>query len=182
MKMVSPFSKWSYISDYTGGLTWDRRNSNTGTMRAGTGEMCFDVRVVLAGFYYFTAFTSAPHRREHNDMWVRLSAGFRLLDAHTNVQKKIWRNSTSYFKAYQNFGSNMKARIISTVDRDPHILVSEWMKARQSYKLCISGRSTQFSVYTLVLVKCSRFNCQRTSDYLRSEIHNLDKPRCVQVD
>ncbi len=176
---IIPFSKWSPTSikqrnKQFKGLIWDKNGANTIYPR-GTAQMCFPVNIPDPGQYYVTAITSAPHPTEHNDMWMRLSTGMNLLRARTGKFRKI---TNQYVKSYQNTGHNTVSYIISTVNGEPHQFVSSPMKKNEVVTLCVSARSTKFSVYGLALIKCEGLECMRTSKYMSSAVRNLNPSEC----
>ena len=179
LSTVKPFSKWSPTTIYHKGkkfkgLIWDKRGGNTIYPR-GTAQMCFPINITNSGQYYVTAITSAPHPTDHNDMWMRLNAGMNLLRARTG---KFRKNTKHYVKAYQNRGKNIISYIVSTVNHKPHQFVSSPMKKNELVTLCISARSTRFSVYGLVLIKCKGLGCMRTSPYMSAAVKDLKPSQC----
>ncbi|PXF47076.1 hypothetical protein BWQ96_03153 [Gracilariopsis chorda] len=173
LKFFTAWGGWTQNGD---GLEWKRYLSK-GIDEPGSGEMCFKFAVPEDGFYYFTALTSAPHPTDHNDMWVRIQTGIRLYRGKTHV---YWMTVRKYIKAYQNLGENRINDILSSVDHNPHYFVSEKLMQNETHTVCISGRSSRFTVYKLVFVKCSPTNgsCNRWGRYIREKMNSLVEPIC----
>lgn len=170
------FKAWGEWTKNGDGLEWKRYQSE-GIDKPGSGEMCFKFVVPEDGYYYFTGLTSAPHPTDHNDLWVRLPKGIRLYKGRTHRYRTT---ATKYIKAYQNMGENRINNILSTIDHNPHYFVSEKLLRNETNSLCISGRSSRFTVYKLVLVKCSPDNgsCNRWDRDMREKMNSLIEPIC----
>lgn len=178
MARVEPFSKWTKTASGDG-IVWRAGDSST-KVNSPAGEKCFRVRFSSPGAYYVTAHSSAPHWSEHNDMWIRFSRGLRLFNAGTMAEKKSRMSMYRYFKAYQNIGRNRKADIISSVNHNPHIMVTSWVETGKFYELCIAGRSSKFTVYDLVMVKCMGMGCKRFGSHIRDAMKTLKYSTCVR--
>lgn len=135
----------------------------------GSGEMCFNFKPPKTGKYYLTAVTSAPHRVDNNDMWMKLESGLWLFGK--NMQKR--NGGSGYLKAYQNMGGNEKADIISNVDHNPHQFLTNNLPAGSEQTLCMSGRSSKFTVYKFILVQCVGPNCDRKSDFIKDSMKGM---------
>lgn len=128
-------------------------------MQKGTGDP-FCVRFVLdsSGLHYFTVVSSAPQYTEHNDAWFRFSAsvvGFRPASGSKMDIGRRW------FKGFQNLGRNEKAGYILTGDHNGHQVFVQAMKGVE-YKACISGRSSKYTIFNMVFVRCDSFEeCNR---------------------
>ncbi|CAN8069620.1 unnamed protein product, partial [Agarophyton chilense] len=158
------------------GLEW-KKDRLSGIDRPGSGQMCFSFRVPNNGNYYFTGLTSAPHPTDHNDMWVKLSSGIRLYRGKTQA----FRYTTKvYIKAYQNKGKDQVNDILSSVDHDPHYFISENMLSNETQQVCVSGRSSKFTFYKLVFVRCWLGNgsCNRWDTWLRRSMKYLIDSIC----
>lgn len=176
-KVVVCLSKAQPLDSWTkngAGLVW-KANVDNQIDPPGSGEICFDFRVPKTGSYYVTAITSAPRKTDNNDLWIKLDAGLKLLHAKTLSLHSAGRD---YFKGYQNLGENLKADILSSVDRNPHIFVAQEMKEKAVQTICISGRSSQFTIYKIVLVHCSKEECNRYSKHIRSAMDGIKDSNC----
>lgn len=176
MQGVRPISEWT--NNGAGGITWRAGDSRTWIDKKGAGELCFKVIFTSTGAFYLTARTTAPHRTEHNDMFLKFSGGLDLFRAGTHEQWPV-RDPMMYFKAYQNYGQDRMADIISSIDYNPHIFVTRPVERHVPYQVCISGRSSMFSVFDLVFIKCTHHYCARDSGYIRSEMESLNISLCL---
>lgn len=173
IKYVSPWGKWTKNGD---GLKWAAQRER-GTDKRGSGEMCFNFVVPSNGNYYLTALTLGAHFTDHNDMWIKLAAGIRLYRGKTDVYRKTERK---YMKAYQNQGKSKISNILSSVNYKPHYFVTEMLSSKKSEMVCIAGRSSKFTVYKLVFVKCSLgHNCNRWKSFIRNAMDYLAEPICT---
>lgn len=177
MARVKPFSHWTKTAKGDG-IIWRANRKATWIDPSGSGGLCFRLRVPKQGTYYLTALTAAPHKMDHNDMWVNFTGGVDLFRAGNHVQKNI-KDPFFSFKAYQNAGNNRVVNFISTVDHNPHIFVTKDIQTTSIYKLCISGRSSKFTVLELVMVHCSGDSCKRTSKHIQDNMKSLAQSRCV---
>lgn len=171
LSKVQPQSSWTRKGT---GLIW-KANVDNEIDPPGLGEICINFKVPKTGTYYVTAITSAPRKSDNNDLWIKLDAGLRLLHAKS---LKLHSSGHDYFKGYQNLGENIKADILSSVDRNPHIFVSKEMKGGATEKLCISGRSSRFTVYKIVLVRCSGEECDRYSKHIKEAMKGITESKC----
>lgn len=159
------------------GLIW-RKDALRGIDRKGTGSKCFHFKVPSDGNYYMTAITSAPHVVDHNDMWIKLSSGVAMYRVSTGVHRY---SSRDYIKGYQNQGKDIKTNVLSNVDRKPHYMVSNFMKKGEPYEVCISGRSSKFTIYKIVFVKCNPNiigSCSPYEPHIRNYMSNLSDSEC----
>lgn len=175
LAMVAPFSHWSRNKN---ALTWRFGNKATRTDRGGSGKMCFHVVFMSTGTFHVTARTASPHWSDHNDMWIQFDGGLDLFQAGTNI-KSDKHNPLGYIKAYQNGGQYRVMDIISSVDHNPHIFVTQPLKRYHRYKICISGRSSMFTVFDLVFIKCTGGHCMRNSKHIRTEMKTLMTSLCL---
>lgn len=178
LKYFKPTKDWKHTAKSGDGLTW-RPWKEHGIDKRGSGEMCFNFKAPTAGFYYLTALSSAPHRTEYNDMWIKLDRGLRLYRART-AQRKGSKPRTGYEKAYQNHGRNEKSNLLSGVNHKPHRFITEWLTENRVYTMCMSGRSSKFTVYKLVMIRCvtNPGQCMRTSKYIRDMMKVLPNAEC----
>lgn len=180
MSNMKPQGHWSK-TDNGKAVVWRQGNNRTSVdswESTASSQYCFNVLIKKAGTYYITAHTSAPHWSEHNDMWLRCSAGIDLYDAKTHKKKNTKMSKSRFFKAYQNFGKNRIADIISSVNFDPHIFVTLPVKSNTIIELCVAGRSSKFKVYDLVMIHCAGDNCQRSSNHIRETMRSLKYTSC----
>ncbi|CDF36362.1 unnamed protein product [Chondrus crispus] len=177
-KIVIPSTGLSAGNGWTkeAGAIIYRKGDPQGSVDAeGSGTMCVKVMFPSPGKYYFTALTKAPHPTEHNDMWVRISSGFDLVHTSKGAFKS---GGSSWYKGYQNRGGMQMADYLLTIDNDGHQFQTKNVAAGPAYSLCISGRSTKFWVYKLVLIKCDGDNCNRNSPFIRSKMNGLPNSPC----
>lgn len=141
----------------------------------GSGEICFNFQALATGSYYVTEITSTPRETDNNDIWIKLDACLKLLHAKTLSLHSAGQN---YFKGYQNLGGNVKADLLSSVDRNHHIFVFQEMKERTTQTICISGRSSRFTIYKIVLVRCVKEECSRYSKHIRKAMEGTKDSKC----
>lgn len=180
MSNMKPQGHWSK-TDNGKAVVWRQGNNRTSVdswKSTASSQYCFNVLIQKAGTYYITAHTSAPHWSEHNDMWLRCSAGIDLYDAKTHKKRNTKMSKSRFFKAYQNFGNNRIADIISSVNFDPHIFVTSPVKSNTIIELCVAGRSSKFRVYDLVMIHCVGENCKRSSNHIRETMRSLKYTSC----
>lgn len=180
MSNMKPQGQWSKTGDGKA-IVWRSGNNRTSVdswQSTASSEYCFNVLINKAGTYYITAHTAAPHWSEHNDMWLRCSAKIDLYDAKTHKKKVTNMAKDRFFKAYQNFGGNRIADIISSVNHDPHIFVTLPVKSNTIIQLCIAGRSSKFKVYDLVMIHCVGEECKRSSQHIREAKKSLKYTTC----
>lgn len=180
LSSMKPQGMWTKTTDGKG-IVWREGNNRTSVdswQSTASSQYCFNVLINKEGTYYITAHTSAPHWSEHNDMWLRCSAKIDLYDAKTHKKKMTRAAKDRFLKAYQNFGHNRIADIISSVNHDPHIFVTMPIKSRTIIKLCIAGRSSKFKVYDLVMIHCVGEDCKRSSQHIRNIVRSLKYTNC----
>lgn len=180
---VSPHDGWTRISRSGHvGLVY-LKNGGTKLDKAGAkGVICLNVNIPSTGKYYLSAYSFAPHRSEHNDIWLSASVPVQLW----RLQKKgplmkpgEWR------KAYQNNGNKAFGTDIKTIDRNGHKLVTTLVKGGNSMELCLSGRSSRFEVFAVIVAKCGETGNERTcvgKSIEASEIKKMVKTpsKCVR--
>lgn len=168
-----PSSHWSKNGE---GLIW-KKDTLSGVDTYGIEPKCFNFMVPSSGNYYLTAITSAPHAVDHNDMWIKLSAGIALYRVET---EKFLHVAFNYIKAYQNYGMDRIANVLFSVDKNPHFFVSKTMVQGESYEVCISGRGSKFTVYKIAMVKCSPdLSCNPFKNHVQSAMRMLEDSICV---
>ncbi|CAN8063342.1 unnamed protein product [Agarophyton chilense] len=145
-----------------------------GIDRQGAGQVCTNIKVNTDGQYYFTIQSRAPHGTEHNDAWFRFSGGFQL---YKPGSRSISGNS-GWYKGYQNKGGNRMADYLVTIDFNGHQFITNYLNSRNTYQVCMSGRSTRFSVYSLVFVRCSGNTCSRFGPQMQNAMSSLPSSKC----
>lgn len=170
---VTPARGWSHVRrEGMNGIIFDRNRRSRTIVRAGLeGVMCFDIKIQEGGQYYTTAITSSPDNTEHNDLWIRSDKGFRLLR-----DGRFRPTVNSYVKGFQNSGHNRIANTLKTIDHNGHYLITD-VVANERFQICISGRSSMFEVFRIVLVKCTGVNC--TPRDVSGDLEDLSPTRCM---
>lgn len=147
LKHAEVSSHWTKCED---GLEW-RKGIPKGIDQPGLGIKCFHFEVPSTGNYYLAGETQAPHVVHNNDIWIWLSAGFTLYRLNTGIP---YFTTNGFIKAYQNRGHNITDYVLYSIDHKPHYFVSRPMFEGTTYEVCISGRSTMFKIFKLILIKC----------------------------
>lgn len=164
---------YPWVKQY-GGITW-KPNGGNGVDGMGSGAFCARVIVDKPGPYYLTVLSSAPHPTEHNDLWIRFSAGLRWF----KPQGYKWLNKGSgWFKGYENEGRKKVANYLLTKDFDGHQFVTYPLRKGQVYSVCLSGRSSKYTIYKIVMVKCNGWYCSRFGGYMRWQMSRLGSSKC----
>jgi hypothetical protein len=150
MPTVSDWSLRTAVGGSTGRgyYEWRHGNSATSTIPAGTGVLTYTVKINNPGRYRLQIRSAAPHRTEHNDVWVRFPEG----KASGIKGTSVLNLAANWFKVYQNSGSNSWTWDTKTKDHDPHDIFVDFSTAG-TYRVQLSGRSTQFKVDRLVLYR-----------------------------
>lgn len=162
-----------WIKQY-GGITW-KPNGGNGVDPMGSAAFCARIIVDKPGSYYLTVVSSAPHPTEHNDLWIRFSAGLRWF----KPQGYRWLNKgNGWFKGYQNDGRKKVANYLLTKDFDGHQFVTYPLRKGQTYSVCLSGRSSKYTIYKIVMVKCDGWFCSRFGGYMRWQMSRLGSSKC----
>lgn len=170
---LSAPSHWHRHSD--GSITW-RFNGGAGIDQPGSGTTCARFTVSRAGQYYLTLLSSAPHPTDHNDAWVRLSAGF---DLYRPTGEKWKVGGRGWYKGFQNEGGRKLADYILTIDYDGHQFISKPLDTRRRYEVCLSGRSSRFRLYGIALARCTGGrDCNREGATIRRVMDNLKPAPC----
>lgn len=170
---VPPELPWERNGD---GWVW-KKNEPSGTDTPGSGEKCFDIKIRMSGSYLVTILSRAPHPTDHNDLWIMMKKGLSLYRASTD---KFLKTTSGYVKGYQNAGRNREEKTLSTVDHNPHILVVDWMNEDEKHRICISGRSSKFTVDKIVLLNCyvKGDGCRRNGKPMQEAWKNLRDSVC----
>jgi len=127
--------------------------------------LSFPFRVDKSGYYRVLLRSAAPHTTEWNDAWVSLPDPFRQTYGFIRRRwgnNKAWRPlnaaaTRGWTKAYQNKGTTARATFDTfTVDHNPSVLVTRWLRRGQTYTLRVAGRSTRWALDRIVLFQCTR--------------------------
>lgn len=180
--VVIPASKFPAPAGWTrtpnrSGLTW-KPSSGGGIDPPGSGAFCMNFVPNRSGPQYFTILSSAPHPTEHNDAWFRFVGGVILL-RHNSVFSKP---GSEWLKGYENLGNNKIADYIVHKDHDGHQFIMTSKRAGQKATVCVSGRSSKFTIYKLVMITCPPGSdkdvskCSRFSPYISNIMKKL--PTC----
>lgn len=162
---MADFSHWSPSQ---GGVQWRSEEATTEVDGPGSGEICFPVHPTFTGWYFFTAETSAPHGTDHNDMWIKFSGGLTLVRSH---KERIV--GSGYIKACQNEGGDKRTDVLTSVDFKPHSITTHTLVEGAKYRACLSGRSSQFTMFSVILIPCRGGNCVRSGKFVRGELKEL---------
>lgn len=158
---VLPVSGWEPRVRSESGLTLNglvyKPDVSSGIDSEGSGELCFPVTMSTSGNYFFTMISYTPKRTDHNDMWVTTSKQLRMSairDSRTFDSEPL-----KYLKAFQN-RANIFATSMKNKDRDGHRFEIVGVDAGVSFRVCISGRSSKFEIFALVLKRCEGLICE----------------------
>lgn len=167
---------WTRNADRS--ITW-KSNGRKRLDRKGSAAICVHVRPAISGAYYFTAVTSAHHWHNHNDAWFKFSANVML---YRPRPQSVLRGRTGFwYKGFQNEGKGVWAKHILTIDNNGHQFVLPSMVGGQTYSLCISGRSSKFTLGKFVLIKCPGgiTQCTRFKSSMVKSLKSLPPSKCV---
>ncbi len=149
-----PAGEWTLQNDIagatgTGYYEWKHGNNSMGIDGSGQGILSYAIEFPQAGTYRFLFRTAAPDKTEHNDAWIRFpdnNAEGRKANGGsvTNLGQNSW------FKVYQNKGSDTWNFVAHTVDNNAHQIFA-LIDTPGVYRLEMSGRSTLFKVDRFVL-------------------------------
>lgn len=137
---------------------------------AGSSTIKYKFTVAQSGSYYITMKSHAAHSTEYNDAWVKFNKGMKA----EKPGHSYWTGG--WVKAYQNRGSGVYE--IFTKDHDPHQLATGHLNAGQVYEIELAGRSSQFAVDRVMLVKCNG-NCWRWNGAISGSIYDTTPSRWV---
>lgn len=74
----------------------------------------------------------------------------------------------------------MMANYLVTIDFNGHQFLTNPVRAGQVYTMCVSGRSTKYSINKMVFVKCAGGeSCSRFNPNIKREMQSLPPSRCV---
>lgn len=113
----------------------------------GSSTLTYKFTVEQSGKYLITMQTKSAHQTEFNDVWVQMPG-------HSLYLTKGYGgwNQSGWLKGYQNRGGFAKE--LWSKDHDPQAITVGHLNAGQTYSIQISGRSSQFHVERIILVKC----------------------------
>lgn len=157
-----------------------RRNGGAATYKPSAKQaFCVRYKSDYDGLHYFTAVTSAPHGTEHNDAWFRFSIKTILYRPKDKSLKN--KGVNTWMKGYQNQGNSSRADYILTIDKEGHQIFLNDVRKDKVYKICVSGRSTQFQIYNLAIFRCrSLDDCNRAREPIREKMRHLPNyARCA---
>lgn len=149
---VHPGKGWSKVSRHgMKGLVYESGKNHGIDPPGSRGVMCFSVKPMVAGPYFLSAVSYAPHVTEHNDVWVRSSRGIGLWQSG-----KLWRTTKpeEWIKAYQNGGPSKMGADFKTKDHDGHRFVIPDVPVGENFSVCVSGRSYKYELFRIVLARC----------------------------
>lgn len=140
-------------------------------------QLFSDFKVPSSGEYVVLLESVSKHHTEHNDIHGRVWEG---KDRAKWMTKRCMCNpgqksALGYdsFKMYQNTGG--WSRAVFTVDHNPHAITG-YFEAGRTYTFEVTGRSTQFSVKKVILVKCHGAECNPLSGTVGSAIADGCEP------
>lgn len=171
-----------YLNGYEGSgyLVYKPKSNSAGVEKA--PENLADKRIKTywfkvnkPGMYRVVLKSAAPHRTDHNDLFMSLpeSGAYKrrfgvLSDLTSPVDpKKQWSKRASpsdWFKVYQNRGGLQWDFGGKTVDFNGHDILTKKLRADGTwYSVRISGRSTKFNVDRIALYRCDGNDCSNGS-------------------
>lgn len=158
LSKVRPSSGWTRCTrNGMGGLVYKRHLTQGMDGKGEHGVLCFDVRAPSSGTFYLTALSYAPHGTDNNDAWVRCSKPmslWRLGRSKRTVGAKTW------LKVYQNKGTRGISEDWKTINNNGHRLLIPGLSKNEMFQVCLSGRSYQYEIFSLVMVRCSGAYCK----------------------
>lgn len=165
-------SQWSRVGN---AIVWKKQGGG-GIDAKGSGAVCANVKFSTPGVYYFTGVSSAPHPTEHNDAWFKFSGGF---DLYRPQARSFRSGNNEWYKGYQNNGRNNPADYIVTIDHNGHQMLTKPVVAGRVYKICVAGRSSKYSIFKLVFLKCQGgAACSRFTGTIKQQMQNLPPAQC----
>ncbi len=142
---------WSYqtaIPDFSGTsyIEWKTGDPFGGAIPFGRDILTYEIGISTPGRYRIQLRASSESTSEHNDVWMRLPDNGALrekIGVFTDL-------GNSWFKVYQNSGSNIWSWNTWTVDGNPHNIYTDF-PAAGVYRIELSGRSTKYKVDRIIL-------------------------------
>lgn len=122
------------------------------------GRYCFKLQAPVAGKYYLTAISYAPHKSEHNDAWLWSSKAFELWKRGDK-----WRNGVApgtWLKAFQSDFKRGMSDNWRTIDFEGYRFLIPNVRKGEIFQLCIAGRSKKYEMYRIIAVKCEGDGCK----------------------
>lgn len=172
-------SLWQRTTDKSG-IIWNP-SAKSGIDPAGSGAFCLNFVPNMSGLQYFTILSSAPHPTEHNDAWFRFPGGVTLYRPET--KSKFTAGGSEWLKGYENLGGNKIADYILHKDHDGHQFVMNYKMKGSKATVCVSGRSSKFTIFKLVIITCPPGSdkdislCSRYSSFITNKMNSLP-PNC----
>ncbi len=142
---------WSYqtaIPGFSGTsyIEWKTGDPFGGAIPFGRDILTYEIGISTPGRYRIQLRASSESTSEHNDVWMRLPDNGALrekIGVFTDL-------GNSWFKVYQNSGSNIWSWNTWTVDGNPHNIYTDF-PAAGVYRIELSGRSTKYKVDRIIL-------------------------------
>ncbi len=160
---------WTRGRNYNG-ITYKRGDKYGGIFRRGTAPLTYDFWVPRHARYGVVVDMRTTHWTEHNDIWLKFGyGGFNL-----RRWAKVRRNQRGFLKVYHN--KNGRALESFSVDFDPHSFstaskLSPWRK----YTITVAARSTQVTIYRILLFPCKGISCQAASPFWKRSLRSCGK-------
>lgn len=137
----------------------------------GDSRVFSNFKVPSSGEYVVLLESVSKHQTEFNDVFGRI---------WEDESKAKWMSKRCMcdpgqktalgdggFKMYQNSGG--WTRSVYTVDHNPHAITG-YFQAGRTYTFEVTGRSTQFSIKKIILVKCQGAECTPLSGTVKSAL------------
>lgn len=150
----NPAGEWTLQNDISGATgdgyyEWKHGNNSMGIDGSGQGVLSYAIEFPQAGTYRFLFRTAAPDKTEHNDAWIRFPDN-DVEGRKSNGGSVVDLGQNTWFKVYQNKGSDIWNFVAHTVDNNAHQIFA-LIDSPGVYRLEMSGRSTLFKVDRFVL-------------------------------
>lgn len=117
----------------------------------GGSVITYNFKVTHPGHYRFVMRSNPAKSTEHNDVFVKFG-GMGGMRIRKKWEKKMIQKS-GWTKVYNN-RKNAWGFQTSTVDNNPHIIITPYLKKNKWYQVAISGRSSLYKISTLYLFHC----------------------------
>ncbi len=144
---------WSFQDEIAGAVDdgyfeWKNGDPSTDADEPGLGILSYTFHIATPGTYRLLLRSAALLKRDHNDVWVRFP------DNEAEGRKStggsiVHLDQNTWFKVYQKKGGNDWHFEASTVDDNAHEVFA-FFNTTGSYRVELSGRSTQFKIDRLV--------------------------------
>lgn len=160
---VSKSGEWVKMD---GGMSYKMGDSSTGTDSPGTATLEYKFKAPKSGRYVISLDMKTMNGVDYNDVWVEFPAGGVSLEKPGSKD-----SSADWVKAYHN--DNGRSVAAFSIDFDPHVISTKAsLNAGQEYTINIGGRSTQVTLYAIVMFDCSGEGC------MASEYYNMGINKC----